>query len=1221
MAAVQKEEAVIIETEFMGMVRSMIDNRIALHKESRIYGSDKTISIKGEIGRGASCIVYDAVYIDRIGVEHIIRVRECYPAYLPLRRTEEGAIAAAAEDEEKYKEAKYAFEQAYKKNVSFRGTLGIVNSTVNSTDIFKNNNTVYTVMAMDEGIDYRKYKDPTLKELLEHIKTLSELIMKYHECGYLHLDIKPENIFILPETAEHILLYDFDTVMTQEELRAEGRYKIPFTEGFSAPEQIQGRVNKIDRCTDIYSIGAVLFFKLFNRKAELEDIKINAEYCFEDMCYPNEKYQPRLYRALRDFFKKTISIAAITRWQEMPPVIDMLKQLIKFSDTEGIYLLDSFSYNSANFVGRQKEMEDIKNILDDNQLVFLSGIGGIGKTELAKQYANKYRNQYDAVIFAVFEKSIQSLVCDEIGINKISRDEEESEDDYFKRKIEIMKQTVTPNDLIIIDNFDVESDENLEELFCCPCKFIVTTRMDYRDYNYRQITVDRIDDTSDILSLFCAYNDLSYSAEENEAVEKLIEYVEYHTMTVELIAKYLRNSDETPIELYKKFLEREGVANTQDVSVKQRKDCRLKSESVNEHLRILFDVSGFDSYEKEIIGSLSLFAGVRIRKSKFNEICAVENIENKLDGLIRKGWIEYNEHSEKISLHQVIQDLIYHDLEPNAGNCSGIVNGMCEYISSEVANCSDRRIRKKLLDVFMDRLSGDSIPYARLCMIYGEEAKRDEAEKICLACGGTEAFDLLQRIYRKKIIAAGKCEDMFDSESDVDEYIVRRLVLVGEMFDKAVSYCRKSSEEPDYLVKEYIEAGCETDRVISDNIWGNTSTEEPVPEMDEVFRKIIRIFDEAAELLPKTSYAADEKEKWYVKIRDFYTDEDISALYRGKNYLDMEKAYRYQRIIDRLREESQGKTADVVIRDGTETTYAWRNDVRCIELAGKYEDGGKYEKAIEYYRKAYEEDDEPYEIMMQNIAHVYLKWRKPAKAIGYLVKLLFQYLLEDAPSEKKVTDHKCDAEEQIEFWSNAAGQYQYNGNRMMQIDCLNKALEIAGPILYEDECSLFAWDYRFMMQSLIYAYIDTEAYEEADDAIRELHDRTVEYIMRGDDPDMPWNRLWFVKEIADYYVRISRNMDATAEYLRAMYAGLAEQLDFDLMMEKNVTRDFIEQLCEVVGKLLERELEPNLEDDLIDIKDKLITCRDKCLNGCEVYDRMIAKLTGLQQKEIEFKRE
>lgn len=48
----------------------------------------------------------------------------------------------------------------------------------------------------------------------------------------------------------------------------------------------------------------------------------------------------------------------------------------------------------------------------------------------------------------------------------------------------------------------MEFDEELENLFKCPAKFIVTTRMDFRDYNYKQITIDRMSDIKDLRELF-----------------------------------------------------------------------------------------------------------------------------------------------------------------------------------------------------------------------------------------------------------------------------------------------------------------------------------------------------------------------------------------------------------------------------------------------------------------------------------------------------------------------------------------------------------------------------------------------------------------------------------------------------------------------------------------------------------------------------------------------
>ena len=125
----------------------------------------------------------------------------------------------------------------------------------------------------------------------------------------------------------------------------------------------------------------------------------------------------------------------------MQTVIDALEELITLSDIGSVYLVDSFQYNAACFVGRRQEIAKTGNILKEKQLAILSGIGGIGKTETARRYAFINRNQYDTVAFLVFESSIKKLVCDEVEINGISKDETETEEDYFQRKISLMQKS------------------------------------------------------------------------------------------------------------------------------------------------------------------------------------------------------------------------------------------------------------------------------------------------------------------------------------------------------------------------------------------------------------------------------------------------------------------------------------------------------------------------------------------------------------------------------------------------------------------------------------------------------------------------------------------------------------------------------------------------------------------------------------------------------------
>ncbi|MDE7204089.1 MAG: serine/threonine protein kinase [Lachnospiraceae bacterium] len=965
----------------------MRDNRIALKNGSEIVVTDgKRIKIDTEVGRGASCIVYDAAYTDSIGIPHHIRIKECYPYYIPIERTEGGSLIPFETNKDKFSAAKNHFIQAYQRNVSINNTLGLTNSTINSTDFIQYNNTCYIVMVYSEGCDYNKYQDQSLLELFGHIKSLAQLIKKYHDRGYLHLDIKPENILILPETQQHLLLFDFDTVTTIDEIGTTSRFGLAFSEGFSPPEQIQGKRDKIGTHTDIFSIGALMYYKLFGRKVTLDACKIFCSYSFDEMRYFDKKYQPKLYKVLENFLKKTLSASIIPRWNKMQQLIDCLDELIVLSDVDGEYLIDSFQYNTAHFIGREKEIVKIYDKLSENQLIFLSGIGGIGKTEIAKQYANQYRNLYDTVVFAVFDSDIESLVNKEIMINHVEQGEKESDTDYFNRKINVLRRIVTDRDLLIIDNFDTDSDNSLEILLSCPCKFIITSRMDFCDYNYEQIDIDRMENIDDVLKLFYVYNDNEYGTENAAAVKELVEYVGYHTMTVELLAKYLRVSGEAPMELLSRFMEQEGITNTKDINVRQRKDRRLRSESINSHLMTLFDISGFEETEKEIIGSLSLYAGIRIKKCKFEEICPITNISEILNKLIKSGWITYNAKTGKISLHQVIQDLIYKNLSPNAENCPNVVAGMTRYITADTADYY--RIKQYVIDVFMDRITGSNISYARLCLLYHKKDRIDEAERICLQRKETEkeAYDILQRICRRKIEKISLLDDVDESELELDDYVVSQLQLIEELMDSIMDYCQRYTDDVDYIVKEYTDACSEIYSALSNYIWCYFDAQNP--NMDRICYKLIVMYDAVTRLLPLSSYAVEEKVSYYIKIRDFYMDEDFGITYKNKFFSDIEKAYWYQERIDELRNKMDKKGADIIITDGGVTTYHYTNDVSYTMLAEKYEEEENYERAITFYKKSYDYGDGRYDSVMQSIAHIYEKMGEPKKAVECLEKVL-----------------------------------------------------------------------------------------------------------------------------------------------------------------------------------------------------------------------------------------
>lgn len=740
----------------------MLDTRKGLEKGT-ILLLDKEYEIQKEIARGGSCLVYEAFYND-FG-RHRVRIKECFPYYIIAERDIKGTIVPIENLEKQFEDAKAVFQDAYKTNICIRENNELTNATIDSILIHEKNNTWYCVMSYIEGEDYKKFQESCLKDIFTRMKKFCKIIKIYHDKGWLLLDIKPENIWIPLDTREQVVLFDFDSLVDSNKLNDENEVRISCSGGFSAPELVRGD-GRIGKMTDIFSIGAVIFFKMFGKTPGYWERGWDANYNYEESAFPDERYQPRLFYELTKFFHKTISSSRYLRYQDMGEVITALEELEKLSDVEGMMLLDSFSYSFSQFVGRENEILQIKEILDEKDCVFLSGMGGIGKTELAKKFANMYRDQFHRIVFLRFTDSIMETVCsEELAIAGCDIEEQETFSHFCDRKLKILKQIVSKDDLIILDNFDSnekndtkEDKERLKKLLNCGCKFLITTRECFWSDNGReQIDIGPLKNDFEYKELFLRNNSKEYSESEWEAIRELFNLFENHTMTITLFAKYLLHTEQMPSELLPQMKQKEGIASAKNVSVRVHKDDEFSKRKIYIHLENLFDMSGFTELEMEIMRSLSLLGSVRIKKSIFVQyfkLCS--GMEDSLEELIEYGWVENNVKTEKISLHQIILDLAYNSLKPSSENCPNITRAMISYFKREEKSYADVENQRRLAGYFIERIGGSDFLLAELYYEYCWGIKYEEkilkrSQKICKEVDSFESDILMVKIHHLEI--------------------------------------------------------------------------------------------------------------------------------------------------------------------------------------------------------------------------------------------------------------------------------------------------------------------------------------------------------------------------------------------------------------------------------------------------------------------------------------
>ncbi len=200
--------------------------RQALKTGQKIYLSDNNDKfnkiyeyiIKEITGFGASCIVYEAYYNDSLGIKHLVRLKEFYPVHMGINRDEDLNLVIKEDYIQKFEEEGNLFVDAYKKNVMFQMDLDTLNSTGNVQNFLYGNNTMYMVVNYNNGTSYDKIKVESLHDIFQIGLALAKTIKSYHKNGYLHLDIKPENILKLPETNEMVILFDFGSIESIENI-------------------------------------------------------------------------------------------------------------------------------------------------------------------------------------------------------------------------------------------------------------------------------------------------------------------------------------------------------------------------------------------------------------------------------------------------------------------------------------------------------------------------------------------------------------------------------------------------------------------------------------------------------------------------------------------------------------------------------------------------------------------------------------------------------------------------------------------------------------------------------------------------------------------------------------------------------------------------------------------------------------------------------------------
>lgn len=179
---------------------------------------------------------------------------------------------------------------------------------------------------LDEAV-----KGMSIERKLIIIKKVADALHEAHKKGLIHRDLKPSNIMveIREDGEEKPYLIDFGLVKEIDKFDSTFPGMIVGTLGYMAPEQIEGKTDEIDRRTDVYGLGAVLYTILTGEPPFKGETVETFKKAIEEEPIPLRKFKKNIPKDVENIVIKCLEKKPERRYQSAKEFSEDIERFLK----------------------------------------------------------------------------------------------------------------------------------------------------------------------------------------------------------------------------------------------------------------------------------------------------------------------------------------------------------------------------------------------------------------------------------------------------------------------------------------------------------------------------------------------------------------------------------------------------------------------------------------------------------------------------------------------------------------------------------------------------------------------------------------------------------------------------------------------------------------------------------------------------------------------------